>query len=263
MTISVKSQSASDSKLESLWHVIDAQGKTLGRLSSDIAKLLQGKHKPTYVSYQITGDFVVVVNAEKVRVTGKKLEQKIYYRYSGYHGGLKEQKLSDLLKKNPTRVIRQAVKGMLPKNSLGRVMLSRLKLYVGESHPHEAQVNVRPKKRIVDQVQKSSSKATGSDISESDDSVAKTPSVAKGRSRTPSKTTKVLDAKKEKDTDGEGKAKKSSRTASNKIKTSVKSGTKTKVKTSKRPKPQGARASAIVDADSTSATSEDRDTEEA
>ena len=127
------------------WHVIDAQGKTLGRLSSEIAVLLQGKHKPTFVSYMNTGDFVIVVNAEKVRVTGNKLEQKVYYRHSGYHGGLKEQTLSELLQRTPTRVIRKAVKGMLPKNTVGRRMLSRLKLYTGDSHPHAAQVNARPK----------------------------------------------------------------------------------------------------------------------
>ena len=127
------------------WHVIDAEGKTLGRLSSEIAVLLQGKHKPVYVPYLISGDFVVVVNAEKVRVTGKKLEQKIYYRHSGYHGGLRQRTLSQLLQKAPTRAIRLAVKGMLPKNTLGRRMLTRLKLYAGSSHPHAAQVNARPK----------------------------------------------------------------------------------------------------------------------
>jgi large subunit ribosomal protein L13 len=127
--------------LKPAWHVIDAQGKTLGRLSSEIALLLQGKHKPTYVSYLNSGDFVVVVNAEKFKVTGKKLEQKIYYSHSGYHGGLKEVKLSVLLKKKPTRALRHAIKGMLPKSTLGRRMLSRLKLYAGETHPHAAQVN--------------------------------------------------------------------------------------------------------------------------
>ena len=133
------------SDLSPAWHVIDAQGKTLGRLSSEIAVLLQGKHKPSFVNYLNTGDFVVVVNAEKVHVTGKKLDQKIYYRHSGYPGGLKQQTLSELLQKAPTRVIRKAVKGMLPKNTLGRRMLSRLKLYAGDSHPHAAQVNARPK----------------------------------------------------------------------------------------------------------------------
>ena len=122
------------------WHVIDATDKTLGRLSSEIATLLQGKHKPIYVPHLNTGDYVVVVNAEKVRVTGRKREQKMYYRHSGYHGGLKERTLTEMLERTPTRVIQQAVKGMLPKNALGRRMLSRLKLYAGEEHPHQAQV---------------------------------------------------------------------------------------------------------------------------
>ena len=129
------------SDLKPQWHVIDAEGKTLGRLGSEIATLLQGKHNPMYVAHMNTGDFVVVVNAEKVRVTGNKLDKKMYYRHSGYHGGLKEQTLSDVLARTPTRVLKQAVKGMLPKNSVGRQMLSRLKLYAGSEHPHEAQVN--------------------------------------------------------------------------------------------------------------------------
>ncbi len=129
------------SDLRPKWHVIDADGKTLGRLGTEIATLLQGKHNPMYVPNLNTGDFVVVVNAEKVRVTGNKLEKKMYYRHSGYHGGLKEQTLADVLKRTPIRVLRQAVKGMLPKNSLGRQMLSRLKLYAGNEHPHAAQVN--------------------------------------------------------------------------------------------------------------------------
>ena len=128
------------SDLKAAWHVIDADGKTLGRLSSEIAVLLQGKHKPMYVPYLNTGDYVVVINAEKVRVTGKKLEQKMYYRHSGYPGGLKEQTLARLMEKTPTRAISHAVKGMLPKNTVGRRMLSCLKVYVGDSHPHEAQV---------------------------------------------------------------------------------------------------------------------------
>ena len=123
-----------------MWHVIDANGKTLGRLASEIAVLLQGKHSPNYVKYLNTGDFVIVINAEKIKVTGNKLEKKIYYRHSGYHGGLTEQTLATVLKKHPTRVLRGAIKGMLPKNTLGRKMLSRLKVYSGERHPHEAQV---------------------------------------------------------------------------------------------------------------------------
>jgi len=133
------------SDLKPAWHVVDAEGKTLGRLSTEIAVLLQGKHKPSYVPYLNTGDFVIVTNAEKIRVTGKKLEQKIYYRHSGYPGGLTQQTLAEVLRKAPTRVIKRAVKGMLPKNTMGKHMLSRLKAYAGESHPHEAQVNAQQK----------------------------------------------------------------------------------------------------------------------
>ena len=133
------------SDLKPAWHVVDAEGKTLGRLSTEIAVLLMGKHKPNYVPYLNTGDFVIVTNAEKIRVTGKKLEQKIYYRHSGYPGGLTQQTLADVLRKAPTRVIKKAVKGMLPKNTMGKHVLSRLKAYAGESHPHEAQVNAQRK----------------------------------------------------------------------------------------------------------------------
>lgn len=129
-------------KTEASWHVIDAEGKTLGRLSTEISELLQGKHKPTYVPYVNTGDFVVVINAEKIRVTGNKMENKIYYRHSGYHGGLTERKLSDILRTHPTRALKQSVKGMLPKNTVGRRMLSRLKLYSGNTHPHSAQTTI-------------------------------------------------------------------------------------------------------------------------
>ena len=135
------------SDLKPVWHVFDAEDKTLGRLSSEIAVILQGKHKPMYVSYLNTGDYVVVINVEKIRVTGKKLEQKTYYRHSGYPGGLKEEPLSRLLAKNPTRVLNHAVKGMLPKNRIGRRMLSRLKLYAGDSHPHEAQIRASQKQQ--------------------------------------------------------------------------------------------------------------------
>ena len=141
MATSGKTHTTRAADLNPEWHVIDAKDKTLGRLSSEIATLLQGKHKPIYVPHLNTGDFVIVVNAEKVRVTGRKLEQKMYYRHSGYHGGLKERTLSQVLEKSPTRVIQQSVKGMLPKNALGRRMLGRLKLYAGEQHPHEAQVS--------------------------------------------------------------------------------------------------------------------------
>ncbi len=140
MATSIKPYRTRASELKPDWHVIDADGRTLGRLCTEIAVLPQGKHKPIYVPHLNTGDFVIVVNAEKIHVTGKKLEQKIYYRHSGYHGGLKEETLAKVLAKAPTRVIKKAVKGMLPKNSLGRHMLSRLKIYAGGEHPHEAQV---------------------------------------------------------------------------------------------------------------------------
>lgn len=130
----------SNSANSAQWHLIDATNKTLGRLASEIAILLQGKHNPRYLKYLNTGDFVVVLNAEKVKVTGKKMTQKKYYRHSGYPGGLTEQTLAEVIEKHPTRVIQKAVKGMLPKTILGRRMLSRLKVYDRDSHPHEAQL---------------------------------------------------------------------------------------------------------------------------
>ena len=151
MVTSHKLRKTRPADLKPAWHVIDADGRTLGRLASEIAILLQGKHKPVYVSNMTSGDFVVVINAEKVRVTGKKREKKIYYRHSGYHGGLKERTLAQVLDRTPTRVIGHAVKGMLPKSTLGRRMLSRLKLYAGPSHPHQAQTNVRVKTKDQEQ----------------------------------------------------------------------------------------------------------------
>jgi large subunit ribosomal protein L13 len=121
------------------WFVIDATGMTLGRLATQIATVLKGKHKPIYSPHLDTGDFVIVVNAHKVRVTGRKLDQKIYYRHSGYPGGLKEISLRDQLTRHPDRVIRLAVRGMLPKNRLGRQMIKKLKIYATPGHPHEAQ----------------------------------------------------------------------------------------------------------------------------
>ena len=141
MAIRQKMYQPKNSELNPEWQVVDAEGKTLGRLSSEIATILQGKHRPGYVSYLNTGEYVVVINAEKIRVTGNKLEQKKYYRHSGYHGGLKETTLQELLSTYPERVIQQSVKGMLPKNTPGKRMLSRLKVYGGENHPHGAQVN--------------------------------------------------------------------------------------------------------------------------
>jgi large subunit ribosomal protein L13 len=121
------------------WYVVDADGQTLGRLASRIAVILRGKHKPEFSPAVDVGDFVIVVNAERIRVTGRKLEQKKYYRHSGYPGGLREITLADQLQRHPTRVIKAAVKGMLPRNRLGRQMLKKLKVYAGPEHPHEAQ----------------------------------------------------------------------------------------------------------------------------
>ena len=126
--------------MDPFWHVIDATGRPLGRLASDVARILQGKHKPTYTAHILTGDFVVVVNASQVGITGRKLGQKMYYRHSGYPGGLKTTSLEQMLDKHPDRVIRKAVKGMLPKNALARHMLGRLKVYDLAEHPHQAQV---------------------------------------------------------------------------------------------------------------------------
>jgi large subunit ribosomal protein L13 len=121
------------------WYVVDAEGQTLGRLATQIADTLRGKRKPTYTPHVDTGDFVVVVNCERIRVTGKKMQDKIYYRHSGYHGGLRERTLAQMLDARPEEVIRHAVRGMLPRNKLGRAQLRKLKVYAGAQHPHEAQ----------------------------------------------------------------------------------------------------------------------------
>jgi large subunit ribosomal protein L13 len=131
--------------IDKRWRVIDAQGQTLGRLATEVAGLLMGKHKPTYSEHLDMGDFVVVVNAEKVTVTGNKMEDKTYYRHTGYMGGLKETKLATMMERHPDRVIEKAVKGMLPRNKLGRALLRHLKAYAGPHHPHEAQVNASRK----------------------------------------------------------------------------------------------------------------------
>ena len=126
-------------EVERNWFVVDADGRTLGRLATGIATVLRGKHKPTFSPSVDCGDFVIVVNAEKVHVTGRRKEQKVYYRHSGYMGGLKEITLRRQLEIYPTRVLESAVKGMLPKNSLGRKMFSKLKVYAGPDHPHQSQ----------------------------------------------------------------------------------------------------------------------------
>ena len=135
----MKSFIAKKETVQQDWYVIDAEDKVLGRLAAEIAYRLRGKHKPVYTPHVDTGDFIIVVNAEKLRLTGNKLADKKYYRYTGYPGGLREQTAGELLKKKPTQILEFAVKGMLPKNSLGRAMFKKLKIYTGASHPHEAQ----------------------------------------------------------------------------------------------------------------------------
>jgi len=126
-------------EVEKKWWLIDAEGKILGRLATEVAQLLRGKKKPEFVSFLDTGDFVVIINAEKVVVTGKKLEQKKYYSHSGYPGGITETTLKDLMAQKPEEVIRKAVWGMIPKNKQGRAVYKKLKVYRGPNHPHEAQ----------------------------------------------------------------------------------------------------------------------------
>ena len=135
----MKTYTARAEDLEREWFLVNAEGKTLGRLASEIAQVLRGKHKPIYTPHLDCGDYVIVVNAEKVRVTGRKLDQKMYYRHTGYPGGIKSISLRNQLQKHPERVLQAAVRGMLPKNRLGRKMLKKLKVYAGDSHPHKAQ----------------------------------------------------------------------------------------------------------------------------
>jgi len=132
-------QSVREQDVQHDWYVVDAQGQTLGRLATQIATILKGKNKPSYTPHVDCGDYVVVVNAEKVHVTGQKMTQKKYYRHSGYPGGLKEVTLRDQLDKFPNRVVESAVRGMLPHNRLGRRMFKKLKVYAGPNHPHDAQ----------------------------------------------------------------------------------------------------------------------------
>ena len=136
----MKTWNAKPADVERRWYVVDAEGETLGRLATRIADPLRGKRKPGYTPHVDTGDFVIVVNAEKIAVTGKKLQQKVYYRHSGYPGGLRERTLAMQLERRPTEVIRKAVKGMLPRNRLGRAQLLKLKVYAGPGHPHDAQL---------------------------------------------------------------------------------------------------------------------------
>ena len=135
----MKTYMASPSTIERKWYVVDAEGLTLGRLASEVAKILRGKNKPTFTPHIDTGDYVIVVNAEKVKVTGKKLDQKIYYHHSDYVGGLKETTLREMMAKKPEKVVELAVKGMLPKGPLGREMYKKLFVYAGPEHNHQAQ----------------------------------------------------------------------------------------------------------------------------
>jgi large subunit ribosomal protein L13 len=139
----MKTYSAKPGEVAREWYLVDAQGQTLGRLATQIADTLRGKRKPQFTPHVDTGDFVVVVNAEKIAVTGNKLDQKRYYRHSGYPGGLRSRTLREQLDRRPTEVLRTAVRGMLPKNRLARKQLTKLKIYAGPEHPHEAQ-NPRP-----------------------------------------------------------------------------------------------------------------------
>jgi large subunit ribosomal protein L13 len=139
----MKTYSAKPGEVTREWYLVDAEGKTLGRLATQIADTLRGKRKPQYTPHVDTGDFVVVVNADKIQVTGNKLDQKRYYRHSGYPGGLRSRTLREQLERRPTEVLRVAVKGMLPKNRLARQQITKLKIYAGPEHPHEAQ-NPRP-----------------------------------------------------------------------------------------------------------------------
>ena len=141
----MKTYSTKAAEIECQWHVIDASDKILGKLATEAAKLLMGKHKPTFSRHLDTGDFVVIINAEKIRFTGKKAEQKLYHSHSGYPGGLKTINLERMMRTNPTRVIERAVKGMLPHNRLGAQMLKKLKVYAGEEHPHLAQTGASSK----------------------------------------------------------------------------------------------------------------------
>ncbi len=135
----MKTISAKEQDLQRDWYVVDAQGQTLGRLASNIVTILRGKHKPIFTPHVDCGDYVVVINADKIHVTGQKMTQKNYYRHSGYPGGLRQITLRDQLQKFPTRVLETAVRGMLPKNRLGRRMFKKLKVYAGPDHPHTAQ----------------------------------------------------------------------------------------------------------------------------
>lgn len=135
----MRTYQATNTNITQGWHLIDASGRTLGRLASEVARRLRGKHKPEYTPHVDTGDYIVIVNASKIKVTGDKSKNKMYYRYSGYQSGMTEMTFEQLLAKHPERILELAVKGMLPKNPLGRAMIKKLKVYPGAEHPHQAQ----------------------------------------------------------------------------------------------------------------------------
>ena len=135
----MKTYMANPDKIERKWYVVDAEGQTLGRLAAEVAKVLRGKNKPEFTPHIDTGDNVIVINAEKIKVTGKKLDQKVYYHHSDYVGGMKETTLREMMAKKPEQVIELAVKGMLPKGPLGRTMIKKLHVYAGAEHAHQAQ----------------------------------------------------------------------------------------------------------------------------
>jgi large subunit ribosomal protein L13 len=135
----MKTISAKPETVKRSWYIVDAKGKTLGRLASRVAMLLRGKHKPEFTPHVDTGDYVIIVNADLVKVTGRKADNKVYYSHSGYPGGIKDMNFKELMIKDPTRPVSYAIKGMLPKGSLGRTMFSKLKVYAGLEHPHTAQ----------------------------------------------------------------------------------------------------------------------------
>lgn len=143
----MKTYNLKGGEIQKDWQVIDAEGQVLGRLATHVAAILQGKHKPSYSPHLDMGDFVVIINASKVRLTGKKVDDKIYYRHTGYMGGLKETTLGEMLQRKPERVIELAVRGMLPRNKLARHLLNHMKVYAGPEHPHGAQVGSSTKRR--------------------------------------------------------------------------------------------------------------------
>jgi len=165
--MNTKTYSLSSKDVEERWHVVDATDRTLGRVATEVTHLLRGKYRPTYTPHMDNGDFVVVINAGKVRVTGAKSRQKIYYSHSGYPGGLTETPYMRVLERHPERIVQAAVKGMIPHNRLGRKILRHLKVYAGPEHPHEAQVNAgkgkeqpQPEKAAAEQAEAEKAEAT-------------------------------------------------------------------------------------------------------